>query len=88
MKSRFHGSNIIIMKGIAALSPTSTFLCCKDLEPFAKVYNLTSDTLQVDVRLVKRALASNKSGIDSLAAFQNYLHSSQPAFKQLMNNSL
>ena len=83
LNDRFNNSNILIMKGIAACTPSSsTFLCYEDLELLAKEYNIQTDALQVEVSLVSNAL-TNKPEINSLANFRNYLYSSQPAYSYL-----
>ena len=85
LNDRFNNSNILIMKGIAACTPSSsTFLCYEDLELLAKEYNIQTDALQVEVSLVSNAL-TNKPEINSLANFRNYLYSSQPAYSYLFS---
>ncbi len=83
LNHRFDNKNLLIMKGIAACSPSSsTFLSYEDLKPFAERYDLVTQSLQVELSLVSTAIA-NKPDIKSLVAFRNYLYSSQSAYKSI-----
>lgn len=57
LNDRFQKQNTSILKGISALTPTtSDFLCLADLEPFTEQYGvtITENQLKVEVNLVKQ----------------------------------
>lgn len=83
LNARFQDSNLVIMKGVSACTPTSSnFLLCTDLDSFAEMYAVDTRTLEVEVNLVKTVLES-QSTVNTLAIFRSYLHSCQPAYNTL-----
>ena len=47
-------------------------------------YALSTKGLEIEVKLVKRSLENTRETMSSLTSFYNYLHSSPPAFAQIM----
>ena len=79
-------SNLVIMKGVSACTPTSlNFLLCTDLESFAEMYAVDTGTLEVEASLVKTVLESqsSESTVNTLATFRSYLYSCQQAYNTL-----
>ncbi len=83
LEIRFDRYNLSVMNGIAACSPSSTmFLSYDQLKVFADNYNISTDSLQVEVDLLSKIIPG-KSDIDSTVSFRNYLYSSQPAYESV-----
>ena len=84
LESRFENNNLLIMKGVAACTPSSkSFLSFENLKAFAMEYAVSTEGLEIEVKLVKRSLENTRETVDSLRSFYNYLHSSRPAFAQI-----
>lgn len=84
LETRFDDKNIVIMNGIAACSPKSnTFLHYDDLRMFAESYNISTDSLEVEVSLLSKLAIPNRTDISTLNSFRNYLYSSQPAYESI-----
>ena len=77
LESRFENNNLLIMKGVAACKPSSqSFLTFKNFKAFAMEYAVSTEGLEIEVKLVKRSLENTRETVDSLTSFYNYLHSS------------
>ena len=84
LESRFENNNLLIMKGVAACTPSSqSFLSFENLKAFAMEYAVSTEGLEIEVKLVKKSLENTRETVDSLTSFYNYLRSSRPAFAQI-----
>ena len=53
MSKRFDHSNDIVLKGVAACSPSSSvFLSFEEMKPFCLLYEIDVDTLKIEVDLL------------------------------------
>ena len=83
MNERFSDSNNLVLKGIGACSQTSSkFISFQEIKPFAQMYDIDIDMLEIEVSLISRSIAS-LSNVRSIAEFGIYLHSCQPAYQNL-----
>ena len=82
LNDRFSVGNIVIMKGIAACSPSSTtFLLNSDLKGFAEAYDIETTTLEVEISLIRTTTTVTE--FDSITKFRNYLYTCLPAYDVL-----
>ena len=82
MNERFNHLNSLVLKGIAACSPSSpTFLAFQEMKPFCLMYGIDVNTLEIEVALLSRSIPS--LNITTTNELGRYLHSCQPAYQNL-----
>ena len=80
MSKRFDHSNDIVLKGVAACSPSSSvFLSFEEMKPFCLLYEIDVDTLKIEVDLLSQAFPS-VSGVKTIVELASYIHSCLPAY--------
>lgn len=84
MNECFNHSSNLVLKGISACSPSSSvFLDFSEMKPFCLMYGIDVDTLEIELALLSRSMASVGGNITNIAELGCYLHSCQPVYKNL-----
>lgn len=86
MDNRFNASNILVLKGVAACSPSSSvFLQYQELKLLSMMYGIDVSSLDMELQLLSRAIASLREGesIQTISQLGLYLHSCLPAYNSI-----